>query len=93
MKKMRVFVVLENVSGENLRVFSTYDKARNFILESYKNCIAYFGKEKLVGWITPEEAEEYFEKVSGIEDFMYVVDTKFDSNSPIDWSGLFVDLD
>lgn len=82
---MKLYFVRECVIGEQTdRIFSSYEKAREFILQEYDHVKTY--ESWAEEWISYEGAETHFHEVDGIEDFMYIELMELDDNSPIDWS-------
>ena len=50
-------------------VFDSYEKAKEYSLKLYKKYYNEYADPEY--WATPEEALSYFDKVCGIEDFIY----------------------
>lgn len=79
---MKLYFVRECVIGEQTdRIFSSYEKAREFILREYDRVKTYEGWAE--GMISYKSAEIHFHELDGIENFMYIELMELDDNSPI----------
>ena len=86
---MTVYIVGESLECEeaNIRVFSTKEKAKEFIINSYEKFINHPKNIELAkNWSPLDEVKHHFEYVHGIEDFMYVDERVLDDNSEIIWN-------
>ena len=60
----------DDLGFDNFYVFSTYEKAKHCILQIYHYYKQY--RSLAARWLSEEKAAEYFDEVSGIEEFAYL---------------------
>lgn len=67
-----MYVVRFVESGDIAGVFDSYEKAKEYSMKLYEEFYNKYVDKEL--WATPEEVLSYFDRVWGIEDFIYFED-------------------
>lgn len=82
---MTIYKVTENINQGETRLFSTKEKAKDFILKQYEK---YYNDNlddaKRECWYLPHLARESFDFIDGVEDFAYIEEIELDDNADFD---------
>ena len=84
---MEIYLVMDAINGEDYRVFTMKNDAKNFILKQYESFLKWEKENfpEMEQVIDMEKAKAYFKEINGVEDFMYIEELTLDDFSDIEW--------
>ena len=84
---MKIYLVIDAFNGEDHRVFTIKNDAKNFILKQYESYLKWEKENfpEMEQIINIEKAKTYFKEINGVEDFMYIMELTLNDFSDIKW--------